>query len=277
MSKKVWIITLTLILAIIGVGAGIYLVQQQQDIRDEASVPDGVSEVYLQPATKTANAGETFPVDIYFSTGGETISAMSIQLQYSFTGTQPPLEVSEIIPNSSLLLTGEWSFPVKKIETLGSQIQVRLAAINLSTAGFSSTTDTKIATLNFQANAAGSITMEFDPQQTKITQKSTAADILLTPISTGRYTVAGAPNPTAAPTPTPTTAGTAPTSTPVPGSPTATPTPTPVTETSSSSTGNPTPTPTPADELLVAGAGEVTMTLGLIGLIFLAIGGLLFI
>lgn len=286
MNWKIILIILIVLIGLAGIGVGVYLVQQQQDIRDEAAVPGGISEVFVTPSTKTAQAGDTFPVDISFSTGGETISAIAIQLQYSYTGAQPPVEVTDIAVNSDLTSTSEWSFPVKKIEDLGGQIQIRIAAINLSTTGYSSSTDTKVATLNLKANAPGTITMEFDPQESKITQKTTAEDILLIPVSTGVYTVngeVGGPADTPTPTVTGTSSGASPTATPQAGSSTSpTPTPSPASQSSTAtptrvSESGATNTPTPVQELIEAGSTETTMVLAIAGLIFIVIGGLLFI
>lgn len=203
---------------IIIIGAGVViatiLVRNQQLLRREAAVPEGTTEVRLSPETGNITVGDTLPVDILFNTSGLPISAITIQLDYSYTGDEPPIVIEEpIIFNNAFVTSADWSFPIKSFTYSNGSARLRIAGINTSFAGFSNNSFTKIATINLKANRVGSMTLNFDSTQSKITSKESAEDILLIPTSIGTYNAVdsgggGNANPTSTPTTTltPTTA-----------------------------------------------------------------------
>ncbi len=247
MSKtKIIVSAIFLIFAIIGVMAGVYLVQRQQDIRRKAAVPGGQATIELAPTSGSFNVGEEFDVKVRFDTHGEVISGISVRLIHN----SPEIQLSNSQINPTLLST-EWSCPVKPSQQQqGNSIFVDLACVNLSAGGFTSSGVTDLVTLTFKANSVPSVNpvnLSFDNALTVITKKSDSEDTLLIPQTTGLYTITQAPgettNPTQTPSPTPTVAPTtAPTVKPGTGgtNPTATPTSTPT----ATHTATPTVTPT---------------------------------
>src|SRR3989344_7459016 len=85
-----------LLLLVGGVAAGWYLVGQKQLFGKKAAVSGGTAQIRLSPETNSAQAGSSFPVSILFLTGSTPISAITVQLDYDYTGSQPPLSVSNI-------------------------------------------------------------------------------------------------------------------------------------------------------------------------------------
>jgi hypothetical protein len=213
MSKHRLILTLLITVFLVGgLTASFILVQKRQQITPKASTPQGTAYVSLNPTAKTVAPGDSFSVQVNFTTGGHAISAITAQIDYDYSGAEPPLTTG-IIPNPVLTQDGSWSFPIKTFTAADGHATIKIAAVNVTQTGYAAAGDTMLATLNFTAsnNVIGSITAEFDAAQSKITRKDTAEDILMTPSSVGNYVVLLQADPTATPTP--------------PGYPTATPTP----------------------------------------------------
>lgn len=263
------------------------LVGQKQLFRKKAAVQGGTAQVRLVPESKTVGVGGTFGVEVRFTPGAEPVSAITVQLNYTYPGSQPPLSVASIVANPQLLGTGYWSMPIKTVTTSGGLVRVRIAAINTSLSGFSSANEEMLATINFRGDVPGTINVTFDAVESKVTLKSTATDTLLIPTSVGTYTVTGespaSPTPTGAPSPTPTptphptptsTPGPTPTPTPTPA-PTPTPTPTSIpTPTPTSTPILPTPTPGAISQLPQAGVVETTLSVLGIGMVLIIMGAL---
>lgn len=267
-----------LVLAILGIGVavGLLLVNQQQIFKQKAATPTGQATVSIQPAVATFQRNNPYPVSVYFNTSGLLISDVKIRLTFSNLG----VAASGVQINQTLLSSGDWTCPVKSISSNGSTGIVDIDCTNSSPAGFSTQADTLLATFNLTASevpVVNPLIVNFDPQSSTITQKS-GQDILLTPASTGSYTITDtiAQSPTATPllviaSSSPTPLGTLP---PVSPTPTASgssifgissPTPT----ASSSATLPPIPvtgfdTPT----IIGAGAGGILLLIGATALIF---------
>ncbi|MBI3443144.1 hypothetical protein HY008_00570 [Candidatus Woesebacteria bacterium] len=276
-SAKTIILIAVLLLLLTGIPVGIFLLRQTQEIREEAAVPAGEARVSMAPATATHPVGETFPVSISFTTQNIPISAIAVRITYSYTGTAPEVTASNIEVSPALTQTGDWSCPVKTITPVAGKVQIDLACVNLSTQGYIASSDTLLATFNLTGNQVpviNPVVLTFDRDQSIITRKTDAQDILLIPTSTGSYTIAsvggdGVPSSTPSPTPT-TSSGASPTPTSLTPSPTgiqgATNTPT--------STGSATPTGgTPLPETGVSLPMVFALGVGallLVGAIFLA-------
>jgi hypothetical protein len=197
--------TLSVIASLVVIGAGlmvgVVLVRQRQLIRKEAAVPKGVAETWLDPEQQSVDIGDTFTVDIMFSTAGRAISGIDILLSYSYSGAEPPLSVTDIQLNSAEGFENDslWSFSQISYKALDGVAQVQIAGANFISEGY--TTDgTLLATLTFSADSEGSITVSFDPLNSIITETITAEDILLIPTSVGVYTVQAAATATPIPT-----------------------------------------------------------------------------
>jgi hypothetical protein len=247
MSKKS-IFASILVIIILGGGivAGVMLVKQQQELREKAAVPGGQARVSLYPTSGSFNVGDTLPVSVYFNTSGVSISSVKLRLIYPFTGTSPEITASDIEINQVIEKSGNWNCPTKSVTTEGQNIAVDIACANIGATGYSTTSDTLLATFKLTVNRipqTNPFSLRFDPSQSIITQKSNGQDILNIPDNeTGKatFTVSTPAGPTATPT-----KGATPTPT---KKPTATPTTTKV------------PTATPTSRLSPTPTGKVTAT-----------------
>jgi len=243
--KKYWWLILVFILTSFSLLASLVLLQQRQEIRKKASVPEGQATVRISPETGIYQVGESIPVNIFFNTRGVTISAIALRLTYLFSGNNPQIIPSNILINQALLNTGDWSCPIKTISSEGGQVKIDIACVNTNPNGYSNSTDTLLASFSLGVQnipTPNPVVLSFDPNLSVISRKDNAQDTLLTPTSRGTYTITSQPTSSPTPTPTPTRI---PTSTPTP-TPTFTPTPSPL----STPTSVPTQTPTPSSQPL---------------------------
>lgn len=226
MNKKILITGLVTLIGIAGVVSGAFLLRRSTEIREQAAVPGGRAEVSLLPTSGSFDVGDTFPVSVYFNTDGVAVSGVAVRVTYPFSGSSPEVSASDVEVNPTLLATGDWSCPTNNVTESGGNVNIDIACANISAAGYSTSSDTLLATFNLTINetpSASPFTVRFDPSNSVITQKSNGQDILNLPTSTGSYNIGGfTPSPTSAvlsPTPTlasgtPTPAGTS--LTPVP-------------------------------------------------------------
>lgn len=248
-DKKKLVVAIVLVLVLVaGFVAGLILVRQRQDIREEAAVPGGEATVRLSPETGNFEVGDSFPVSVSFNTSGIAISGISVKITYPFSGSTPELTVQGLNINSSLLSSGDWACPTRNATESGANVVIEVGCANTSAAGYTTSGDVELFRFNLSVDrvpASNPVTLTFDNAGTVITSQSTGSDIALIPSSTGNYTIAGAttqatatPIPTGAATtstPTPTTSLTTTVTTTVTATPTTTKTPTP-TSTSSGTT-----------------------------------------
>lgn len=268
-AKKIIIAVLIILVAVGGFVAGLVLLRNNQDIRDEAAVPGGTATVSLEPATASYDVGEEFTSSVFFNPANVAISGVAVRLRYPYSGSDPEVTVESITINNSLLSGGDWTCPVKSSSQEGTEVVIDIACGNQTEAGFISNQNVKLADIRFSVNsepAADPLTIRFDSAESIITDKASGQDILLIPSSTGSYTIGQANvEPTAAPTtadtsPTPTTTTTL-TATPSPtGTVTATSTPSPTTTSSTTKGG---------EELPDAGFGNPTIMGAGFGLLIL--------
>jgi len=270
-SKLILAILLILFLAA-SIPITIFLVRQRQEIRKRAAVPEGEATVSLFPTTGTYQVNQSFSVSVNFNTANIPVSAIAVRITYPYTGTIPEVTASGIEINSSLLAS-DWGCPVKTIAPLGGTVNIDIACVNTGIAGFTTTTDTLLASFDLVANripTTNPITVSFDRTLSVITRKADGTDILLIPTSTGYYTFTGE----APPTPTPTSGvGGWPTPTP---SPIPTLTPTPTSTLIAEATATPTVSPEEVPEtggftstLLLLISGGALLILGFFSLLLL--------
>jgi flagellar basal body-associated protein FliL len=186
-TKKIIVAILGTLFLLSGLGVGLILVRQNQQIKEKAATSVGTVRLFLSPETKTVNIDQTFSVNILLDTAGRSISALTIDISYPYEGDSPPITVSDIQINSQLVIDGNWNFPIKTINTENKMTQIRIAGLNSSTQGYKTTGEETVATITFKALSQGSINPSFNPTTTKATEKSTGEDILLVPSSTGNY------------------------------------------------------------------------------------------
>lgn len=240
-NKEILLALLGILTLTIGTAVGIILIKRNQEIREKAATPAGTVRVFLSPENKTIKTGESFDVNILLDTAGNYISAITISLTYPYNTAQPPIKVENIQINSKLIVENSWSFPIKTFQTSNGLAEVRIGGINSSTTGYKTNGEEILATLTLKGYEEGSINLTFEPTATKATNKTTGEDILLTPSSTGKYTVVSSATDTVS-TPTPTTTTTSNQETNP--TPTATTTSTNPTPTNTASTQSTSPTPT---------------------------------
>jgi hypothetical protein len=191
-TNKYLLAIAVVVVLILGLVAAIFLAQRNQNIKERASTPTGIAKVRLSPTTKTIEVGDEFESVIYFDTGGRAISAITVQLSYTYTGNEPPISTDDLIEiDSSLVLDSSWNFPIKTVTSQNGTTIIKIGGYNNSDSGFTSTGEQSLATLTFKGESSGSINVTFDSSVSKIAQKQGSQDILLTPASSGVYTVSG--------------------------------------------------------------------------------------
>jgi hypothetical protein len=253
MNKKLLLSLVSVVFLLAGVATGVVLVRQQQLIQKEASTPEGSMTATLSPLQFTATTpNQKFDVDLLVDTNQQPISGVNLILTYTYDTNLPnPIEVDSVLPNQDLAQNDGWAFEFYQVDPNSPDGIVRIevgATYNIS-GGYQSSEPIHFATIRFEAEAPGTIQLEYHPGDSKVIavgQTANEGDDLLNDFPTGIYTASfNSNNPTATPTPTQPAAtvtppGTLPTNTPVPtNTPAATATPGP------SATPGPTSTPTP--------------------------------
>ena len=242
-KKKVILTGLVTLLGVGGLVTGAVLIRERQNLERSAAVPGGRAEVRLLPAGGNFDVGETIPVSVYFNTDGVAVNGVSIRITYPTSGGTPEITTTDLEINPTLLSSGNWSCPTKTVEEDFNAVNIDISCADISAAGFSTSTDTLLATFNLEVNstpATNPFVVKFDTSKSVVTQKSDGQDILGIPESTGSYSVGGASvstpiptvaTPTVATTITPSVTTTL-TATPTSVFSTSTPTPTEVSTTS---------------------------------------------
>jgi len=229
-TKKTIIVSLVVLIVLCaGIVAGLLLVRQPQDIREDAAVATGTAKLYLTPETKTISKGETFTATVLFDTAGIAISGLTVKLEYPYTGSEAPISITNVEINPSLILDNNWDFPYKNFAKSGGTEKVEIAGLSASTGGYTTDGQENLATITFKGNRAGTINVVFNAMESVMAEKASGEDILLIPQSTGNYIVSGEEtgSPTASPTSTITASASA-TPTYSPSIPTSIPTAPPV-------------------------------------------------
>ncbi|QQS39425.1 hypothetical protein IPM62_02325 [Candidatus Woesebacteria bacterium] len=207
--KKVAVTALVLVVGLGGIVSGALLLRRNTEIRDQAAVPGGRGSVKILPNSGSYNVSDNIPVSVYFNTDGVPVSGVSVRISYPFSGTTPEVTVSNVVINPALTSNADWSCPTKNVAEVGGNINVDVACANLGAAGFSSTTDTLLASFNLtiaRTPSALPFSVKVDPIST-ITQKSNGEDILASDATTTAvYTIGGTVSPTTALSVTPTSA-----------------------------------------------------------------------
>lgn len=201
-AKKIIVALLIIAVAVGGFVAGLVLLQENQDIGEEASTPTGTATVSLTPESGSYEVGDTINTKVSFNPNGVVINGVAVQLTYPFSGTTPEVTVSSIEVNSSLLSTGDWTCPTQNSDLSGNMVTIDIGCANTSAEGFTANTDTLLANITLNVTKvpqASPFVVSFNNVESVIYRKSDGQDILLVPASTGSYVVGGA-EPTAVPT-----------------------------------------------------------------------------
>ena len=239
------------LLLAVGVGAAVLLSSQSQDSRKQAAVEGGPVQISITPTTKTIGVGETSTFTTLINTQGRLISAITVRLSYTYSGSAPLLSASNPTPLIQQQTNTSWNCMIAKTTVAEGKVNIDLGCTSSDTTGYSNSTNTPLFSVALTAGQTPTTTpivLAFDPALTIVTDKQTAEDIAAIPSSSAAITIAGAaatatPIPSSTPTPSP-TAPAAATATPSPTRSATANTPTPSPTGQATSTTTPTPTPT---------------------------------
>lgn len=227
------------ILLLVGIIVGIYLVRQQQEIREKAAP---ATVLNLTPSQDTLKVGETRNITVNIDTGPNIVGAIKLNVVFD------PAYVSV----SNFTRGTFFQTPIQNPAVAGG----RLTMVAGGQVGNFPTGTGQVASFTLTALQAGSTVIAFDSTQTEVS--GTGSDrnanvLLINQLGSSSLTILAAatsPTPTQPLTPTPTTPpGVTVTVTPTPTSggggpaPTATATPTPTQ--APGTTATPTPTRAP--------------------------------
>lgn len=270
-KKKVILVILTILLVLGGVGAGVYLVQQEAEIREKAAP---ATTLALTSDNTSPQVGESVTVNIEINTGENQIPG--VELYLSFDASK--LEAQAVSPGTF------FSNPQAigpNIDNVTGTIYYVLWILPGSTPKQGQGT---LATVVFSTKNVGSAQVSFDSSKTVVGAVGETggggefdrvnALVDTTPIT---INILGETLPTNTPTPTDDGGigrGSEPTSTPIP---TPTNTPAPTSTTSSGGDGDTTTTPTVTPEIPpIPDSGISLPTLGGLAIgVFIILGALL--
>lgn len=193
MTKKKFIAILGVLLILAGVGAGLFLMRQQQDIREKAAPATSVS--LKLPTSKTILVGDNFDVTVDVDSHTNTLSAAELEIVYS----KDKLKLSNFTPSTFL-----------PVVLVSPQIGDGTATVSLgSQAANPPLGKGTLATLKFVALAPGNASVSFG-SKTRATGIYETTDVLvaknpttITIIATGGAGVPATASPSPSPSPTP--------------------------------------------------------------------------
>lgn len=197
MKKNIIIGSILLVLLVIGLGVGMFLVQQQQDLRKKAAPATTLS---ILPPTKTANVGDEVTLTVQMNTATNSVTGAELHITFD----AQKLTLRDFTPLTDLLPVVFVSPQINNTAgTASMTVSAQPANPAQGTGG--------VATLKFLVKAPGQAAVGFDTQ-TLATGISEGTNVLvsqnsatLTLLAAGGGTT---PTPTqaagASPTPTPT-------------------------------------------------------------------------
>lgn len=164
MNKKVVVGILVLFLLLVGLGVGVFLVAQQQEIRKKAAP---ASSIAILPSTKTVNSGEEFTLSVELTTSTNEISGAELHITFDAN----LLTLRDFLPSTTLPTV----FVSPRVDNTAGTASITLGA---QPSNLFSGKDV-IATLRFQAKTAGgTANVNFAPQ-TLATALSESQDVLV--------------------------------------------------------------------------------------------------
>lgn len=172
-------------LTLIGGGVGLFLMNQSQDTRQQASVPSGKGEIFVQPEIASYIEGDAAQVDLVF-TMGEAVPINGVQIVMEITGTIPDdLEFVEESINGLNL-------QINNMTDITGGKQVRLVYQVAPPGPFvTPSSDLTFGSLMFTSPASGELKISFDATDSKVIRSATNEDVLRTPSQVATYTFEG--------------------------------------------------------------------------------------
>ncbi len=239
---------IVVVILALGLIVGIFLVQNQQIFKQRAATPTGQAAVSIFPATASFQRNVANPISVKFNSANIPISTIQVELTFNNTW----MTASDIQIDQGFLSSGSWSCPIKNVSSNASETRVGISCYNSDFNGYIYAADTVLATFSLTATQIppqNPLIINFT-DQSFMTRKSDGTDILLTPTSTGSYTITDTIAGSGSATPTPTATATA----------TATATPTSTATATATATATPTPTSTSTATATPTGTGTAAPT-----------------
>lgn len=162
-NRRVLLTILGIVILIVAIAAGVFLVQRQQELREQAAPSTTIS---LLPASVNADIGQTFNLSVAIDTGVNTVTAAEVHVTYD----PQIVQAQSVSPGGFLpvvLLPASTDNTTGKVSiTVGSQ-----------------PTDPKqgtgtLATITFKALSAGNANITFSAQ-TKAAGVGEQGDVLI--------------------------------------------------------------------------------------------------
>ncbi len=174
-------------------------IQESVEVTSKTSVFEietGQAGYYITPEEATLNKGDILKLTLMLKTDKLTLSAGAVRLLLALEEGLS-LKVSDasndkegIQANTdSQIKDGGFSFPVNEVEINAGEKRgkIDLAIVNLSPEGFSAQGEYGVASVDLVAESAGTLTLEFDTNLTKLVNKQ-GKEILLN-LRGGKYFV----------------------------------------------------------------------------------------
>jgi large repetitive protein len=202
-----------------GAGVGVYLVQQQQDVRQKAFQAGGNVEMTLNADSTSLQPGAATEISVMLDTKQTDVKNIQAFVSFpkdsGFTASNPS-------PNPAIFINNDkWTITSFTTVDEGNQTVVKMGALYASTNSYATTQPVVFAhfTLTAPQTAGATVSLQFDQNNSEV--RSNTGDDVLGTIRGTSVTVAGSANPTATPT-----QGAQPSLTPTTGAnPSQTPTP----------------------------------------------------
>ena len=171
-------------------GIGLFVVTRKGgglfDLRNRASGTTGNAHITLQPDAPTYYIGDTFPIDVYFSTGASPISGAAFRLMYNDAGivsivdqdtSKAGVQIKDFAATS---LNSSFATPVNQAQLQSSKyMYIDYSTLTTSSDGYTNTSSQKLASMYFQALKPGTVTISADASKSTVTLKSSGLDTLM--------------------------------------------------------------------------------------------------
>jgi len=185
--------TILLFAVMLGLLAGVVLLNQTQDLRRSAATATGPATLVLTPGSQNITPGENKVLEVRVNSGISNGKIDGIQFIADIQGTIPPdLQFNPVPPAGMEVLFPDSSNGLVENST-GLELQyVAVTKDPLVPTVAASSNSILIGTFSFTAPTSGSFSVTFSPELSRIAENSSAKDILRYP-ETYSYTFSSDP------------------------------------------------------------------------------------
>lgn len=135
-------------------------------------VSGGSGKIFLAPDEISFQTGTTQSVNLVVNSNGQAISGVAARINV------PGATDIEVVKISPASIPG-WTFPVMHASPEENQLTIDILALNTSTSGYATTSDTTLVSIEMRSLTAFSNKQaNFDQTKTKMLKKSDAGDIV---------------------------------------------------------------------------------------------------